>query len=123
MVVQQNLGWKESLKAKVEGLAKGMEDLKRLLVPMVNKRKRRRNERLPPKELEYDQPPLSPPQKPIGDGNFLKVLATMFVPNIATLKPTPPSLKELQWDGHLLHKEQNQHINVGDANEKEFMEK
>ncbi len=54
MVVQQNLGWKESLKAKVEALAKGMEDFKRLLVPMVNKRKRRQNERLPPKELEYD---------------------------------------------------------------------
>jgi hypothetical protein len=66
---------------------------------------------------------LLPPQKSIGDGNFLKGLATMFVPSIAILKPTPPSLKELQWDGHLLHKEQNQHINVGDANEKEFMEK
>jgi hypothetical protein len=66
---------------------------------------------------------LSPPQKSIGDGNFLKGLATMFVPSLATLKPTPPSLKELQWDGHLLHKEQNQHINVGDANEKKFMEK
>ncbi len=38
----------------MEALAKGMEDLKRLLVPMVNKCKWRRNERLPPKELEYD---------------------------------------------------------------------
>jgi hypothetical protein len=61
MAVQHNLGWKESLKAKVEALAKGIEDLKRLLVPMVNKHKRRRNERLPPKELEYDLSPLSPP--------------------------------------------------------------
>jgi len=65
---------------------------------------------------------LSPPQKSAGDGSFLKGLATMFVPSIATLKPTPPSLKELQWDGHLPHKEQNQHINVGDANEEEFMD-
>jgi len=54
MVVQQNLGWKELLEAKVEALAKGMEDLKRLLVPMVNICKWRRNERLPPKKLEYD---------------------------------------------------------------------
>jgi len=54
MVVQQNLGWKESLEAKVETLAKGMEDLKMLLVPMVNKCKWRRNEMLSPKELEYD---------------------------------------------------------------------
>jgi hypothetical protein len=41
----------------------------------------------------------------------------MFVPCIATLKPTPPLSKELQWDGHLPHKVQNEHINVGDANE------
>jgi len=31
-------------------------------------------------------------------------------------------LKELQWDGHLPHKEKNQHINVGDANEEEVMD-
>ncbi len=77
---------------------------------------------MPPKELEYDQPPLSPPQKLVKDGSFLKGLATTFVSSIATLKPTPPSSKELQWDGHLPHKEQNQHINVGDANEEEFMD-
>jgi hypothetical protein len=41
MVVQHNLGWKESLEAKVDALTKGMEDLKRLLVPMVNKHKGR----------------------------------------------------------------------------------
>ncbi len=107
MVVQHNLGWKESLEAKVDALTKGMEDLKRLLVPMVNKHKGRWSERLPLKELEYDQPPLSPTQKLVRDGNFLKVLATMFVPSIATLKPTPPSLKVLQWDDHLPHKEKN----------------
>jgi hypothetical protein len=38
----------------LEALAKGMEDFKRLLLPMVNKHKWRQNERLPPKELEYD---------------------------------------------------------------------
>ncbi len=65
---------------------------------------------------------MSLPQKLVGDGSFLKGLATMFVPNIATLKPTPPSLKELQWDGHLPHKEQNHHVSVGDANEEEFMD-
>jgi hypothetical protein len=62
MVVQLNLGWKESLEVKAEALAKGMEDLERLLVPMVNKNKQKQSERLPPKELECDQPPLSPPQ-------------------------------------------------------------
>jgi hypothetical protein len=62
MVVQLNLGWKESLEVKAETLAKGMEDLKRLLVLMVNKNKWRQSERLPPKELQFDQPPLSPPQ-------------------------------------------------------------
>jgi hypothetical protein len=36
----------------------------------------------------------------MGDGSFLKGLVIVFVPNIATLKPTPPLLKELQWDGH-----------------------
>jgi hypothetical protein len=41
MVVQQNLGWKKSLEAKVELLVKGTKDLKRLLVPMVNKYKQR----------------------------------------------------------------------------------
>jgi hypothetical protein len=39
MAVQQNLGWKESLEAKLEALIKGMKHLKRLLVPMVNKHK------------------------------------------------------------------------------------
>ncbi|CAK9870709.1 unnamed protein product [Sphagnum jensenii] len=87
--------WKVSMEAKVNALMARMIKVDSMVESMVEIKAMLEKKHGHPKALTYTNPPSTIKKGVVvaNDDNAFKEMATMLVPSLATLVPTPPSFK------------------------------
>jgi hypothetical protein len=87
--------WKASMEAKVNTLMVGMIKVDSMVESMVEITAMLQKKHGHHKALTYTNPPTTIKKGVVvvNDGNAFKEMATMLLPSLATLVPTPPSFK------------------------------